>query len=43
MELHIENVSKQYRKDVWGLRDFTLLLGPGALGLLGPKRRGNPP
>jgi ABC-type multidrug transport system ATPase subunit len=40
MELHIENVSKQYRKAVWGLRDFTLKLGPGVLGLLGPNGAG---
>ncbi|MBN1262682.1 MAG: ATP-binding cassette domain-containing protein, partial [Anaerolineae bacterium] len=40
MELHIENVSKQYRKAVWGLRDFTLRLGPGVLGLLGPNGAG---
>ncbi len=40
MELHIENVSKQYRKAVWGLRDFTLRLAPGVLGLLGPNGAG---
>jgi len=40
MELHIENVSKQYRREVWGLRDFTLRLGPGILGLLGPNGAG---
>lgn len=40
MELHIENVSKQYRRAVWGLRDFTLRLGPGILGLLGPNGAG---
>ncbi len=40
MELHIDNVSKQYRKEVWGLRDFTLRLGPGVLGLLGPNGAG---
>jgi ABC-2 type transport system ATP-binding protein len=40
MELRIENVSKQYRKDVWGLRDFSLRLGPGVLGLLGPNGAG---
>jgi ABC-type multidrug transport system ATPase subunit len=40
MELHIESVSKQYRGDVWGLRDFTLRLGPGVLGLLGPNGAG---
>ncbi len=40
MELRIESVSKQYRKDVWGLRDFSLRLGPGVLGLLGPNGAG---
>ena len=40
MELRIEGVSKQYRKDVWGLRDFSLRLGPGVLGLLGPNGAG---
>lgn len=40
MELIIENVSKQYRGDVWGLRDFSLRLGPGILGLLGPNGAG---
>jgi len=40
MELRIENVSKQYGKAVWGLRDFSLRLGPGILGLLGPNGAG---
>jgi ABC-2 type transport system ATP-binding protein len=40
MELHIDNVSKQYRGEVWGLQDFTLRLGPGILGLLGPNGAG---
>jgi len=40
MELRIENVSKQYRGDVWGLRDFSLRLGPGIVGLLGPNGAG---
>jgi hypothetical protein len=38
MELRIENLSKQYRQDAWGLRDFSSRVGPGVLGLLGPKR-----
>jgi ABC-type multidrug transport system ATPase subunit len=33
-------VSKRYRRDVWGLRDFSLELGPGVLGLLGPNGAG---
>lgn len=40
MELRIENVSKQFRKDFWGLRDFSLQLGPGVVGLLGPNGAG---
>lgn len=40
MELVIENVSKEYRGGVWGLRDFSLRLGPGILGLLGPNGAG---
>lgn len=38
--LEISHVSKRYRKDVWGLRDFSLSLGPGVLGLLGPNGAG---
>ena len=40
MKLTIESVGKQYRGNVWGLRDFTLELGPGVLGLLGPNGAG---
>lgn len=40
MELDIENVSKEYRGGFWGLRDFSLRLGPGILGLLGPNGAG---
>jgi ABC-type multidrug transport system ATPase subunit len=40
MELNIEGVSKLYRGKVWGLRDFSLKLGPGVLGLLGPNGAG---
>ena len=40
MELIIEGVSKLYRGKVWGLRSFTLALGPGVLGLLGPNGAG---
>jgi len=38
--LSIQGVSKQYRTKNWGLRDFTLELGPGVLGLLGPNGAG---
>lgn len=40
MELRIENVSKQFGKNAWGLRDFSLRLTPGVLGLLGPNGAG---
>ena len=40
MNLSIKNVSKQYRRDSWGLRDFSLELGAGVLGLLGPNGAG---
>jgi ABC-2 type transport system ATP-binding protein len=40
MALSIHNVSKQYNRQNWGLRDFTLELGSGVLGLLGPNGAG---
>jgi len=40
MKLTIEHLSKQYRRDFWGLRDFELELGPGVIGLLGPNGAG---
>ena len=40
MNLKIESLSKQYRRDFWGLRDFDLELGPGVIGLLGPNGAG---
>lgn len=40
MYLEIQKVSKRYKGDVWGLRDFTLDLKPGILGLLGPNGAG---
>ena len=40
MQLHIEHLSKHYRGNVWGLRDFNLELGPCVLGLLGPNGAG---
>jgi ABC-type multidrug transport system ATPase subunit len=36
MKLRIDNVSKQYNHRVWGLQNFSLDLGPGVLGLVGP-------
>ena len=40
MQLSIQNVSKHYTREVWGLRDFSLELEPGVLGLLGPNGAG---
>ena len=40
MNLTITKLSKQYRRDFWGLRDFDLELGPGVTGLLGPNGAG---
>ena len=40
MKLCTENLSKQYRRDFWGLRNFSLEVGPGILGLLGPNGAG---
>jgi len=40
MRLVIEGVGKRYRGSVWGLREFSLDLGPGVLGLLGPNGAG---
>jgi len=40
MNLSVRNVSKHYRSDSWGLRDFSLEVGEGVLGLLGPNGAG---
>lgn len=40
MQLTISQLSKQYRHDIWGLRDFNLELGSGVIGLLGPNGAG---
>ncbi len=40
MNLIIENVSKRYTADVWGLREFSLSLSAGVVGLLGPNGAG---
>ncbi|HEV8579183.1 MAG TPA: ABC transporter ATP-binding protein [Thermoanaerobaculia bacterium] len=40
MKLKIEGVGKRYQGNFWGLRGFTLELGPGVLGLLGPNGAG---
>jgi ABC-type multidrug transport system ATPase subunit len=40
MELSIQHVSKQYTREVWGLRDFSVDLESGVTGLLGPNGAG---
>lgn len=40
MEIVIQQVSKRYKGNVWGLRNFNLTLKPGVLGLLGPNGAG---
>jgi ABC-2 type transport system ATP-binding protein len=40
MKLSISHLSKQYRRDFWGLSDFDLELTPGVIGLLGPNGAG---
>jgi ABC-2 type transport system ATP-binding protein len=40
MELAIESVSKLYRGKVWGLKEFSLTLHAGILGLVGPNGAG---
>ncbi len=40
MKLAISHLSKQYRRDFWGLRDFDIELTPGVIGLLGPNGAG---
>jgi ABC-2 type transport system ATP-binding protein len=40
MELVISNVGKLYKGKIWGLKEFSLTLGPGILGLCGPNGAG---
>ncbi len=40
MELIIDQVSKQYKGQVWGLQELSLKMKPGVLGLLGPNGAG---
>ena len=40
MLLTVNNLGKQYKRDVWGLRGFSLSIQPGILGLLGPNGAG---
>jgi ABC-2 type transport system ATP-binding protein len=40
MQLTISDLGKQYKRDFWGLKDFSLDIKPGILGLLGPNGAG---
>jgi ABC-2 type transport system ATP-binding protein len=40
MKLTITDLGKQYRSDLWGLRNFSIEIKPGILGLLGPNGAG---
>ena len=40
MHLTIQNLSKQYRRGFFGLREFDLEVKPGVIGLLGPNGAG---
>jgi ABC-2 type transport system ATP-binding protein len=40
VQLTIQNLGKQYNRDFWGLKDFSLEIKPGSLGLLGPNGAG---
>jgi ABC-2 type transport system ATP-binding protein len=40
MKLEIQNLSKKYKNDKYGLRDYSLSLENGILGLLGPNGAG---
>lgn len=40
MQLDIQNVSKQYNRNSYGLKDFSITIDKGVLGLLGPNGAG---
>ncbi|MCX6068145.1 MAG: ABC transporter ATP-binding protein [Chloroflexi bacterium] len=40
MNLTVNHLGKQYKRDFWGLKDFSLDIKPGILGLLGPNGAG---
>jgi ATPase subunit of ABC transporter with duplicated ATPase domains len=40
MILSIQNLSKKYRKEKFGLKDFSITIENGILGLLGPNGAG---
>lgn len=40
MKLEINGLGKQYQRDFWGLKDFSIQVDAGVLGLLGPNGAG---
>jgi len=40
MKLSIHNLSKRYKQNLWGIKDFSLDIQPGVIGLLGPNGAG---
>lgn len=40
MQLTVQNLGKQYKRDFWGLKNFSLEIKHGILGLLGPNGAG---
>jgi len=40
MQLSVQNLGKQYKRDFWGLKDFSIEIQAGILGLLGPNGAG---
>lgn len=40
MKLTVNNLGKEYKRGLWGLKDFSLEIKPGILGLLGPNGAG---
>ena len=40
MKLDIQNVSKRYNRNSYGLKDFSITIDRGVLGLLGPNGAG---
>ncbi len=40
MTLTVSHLGKRYRRNFWGLKDFSLEVRPGVLGLLGPNGAG---
>ena len=40
MKLTVSDLGKQYRRDFWGLKGFSIEIKPGILGLLGPNGAG---